>query len=95
MLLDIAESGPQLARLLALVEPTKTTYGVLGHTPPPTKTLAQDAWRQGASESETHICGIAQPKTGGFSDHCSREIPDWQAFEQGGIPLHATEPLSR
>ena len=92
LLRDLHEHAPRLARLLILVEPTKTIYSVLGLGLDPTQTLARNAYRPRASASETCTSGIAEPT--GFSLHSSREIPGWQAFEQGGISPHATAPLS-
>ena len=88
ILRDLAESGPHLSRLLALVEPTKTIYGVLGLTTAPTRKLAGG----GLASHETSTPGKAQPT--GFSLYSSREIPGWQAFEQGGRSPHATTALS-
>ncbi|SRR5260221_3779426 len=93
LLRDLHEHAPRLARLLILVEPTKTIYRCLGRHTDSTQTLAQNAGRPRASASETRAHGIAQP-AGGFSLHSSREIPGWQAFDQGGLSPHATTPLS-
>ena len=92
LLRDLHEHAPHLARLLILVEPTKTIYNCLGRHTDSTQTLAQNAGRPRASASETRTRGIAQPTD--FSLHSSREIPGWQAFEQGGRSPHATTPLS-
>ena len=92
ILRDLAESGPHLSRLLALVEPTKTIYGVLGLTTAPTRKLTRKLAGGGLASHETSTRGKAQPT--GFSLHSSREIPGWQAFEQGGRSPHATTALS-
>jgi len=93
LLRDLHEHAPRLARLLILVEPTKTIYRCLGRHTDSTQTLARGLQAFWASASETCTRGIAQ-SAGGFSLHSSREIPGWQAFEQGGLSPHATAPLS-
>ena len=90
LLRDLGESAPHVARLLSLVEPTKTIYVWLGRHTDPTHTLARNACRPRASASETCMSGIAQP-AGGFSVYSSRVLSGWQV--QGGVP-HATAPLS-
>src|SRR5215470_6585616 len=92
LLCDLNEHAPHLTRLLIFVEPTKTLYGCLGRHIDPTQTLARGLQAFWASASETCISGKAQPT--GFSPHSSREIPRWQAFEQGGRSPHATASLS-
>jgi hypothetical protein len=89
LLRDLHEHAPHLARLLALVEPTKSIYGCLGQQRDPTTTLARGLQASGTSAIET-CHSIAQP-AGGFSVYSSRVQPLWQV--QGGIP-HATGPLS-
>ena len=93
LLCDLHERAPHLAGLLIFVEPTKTLYRCLGRHTAPTQKLTRKLAGGGLASHETCICGKAQPARG-FSLHCSREIPGWQAFEQGGISPHATAPLS-
>src|SRR5215467_11528264 len=83
LLRDLGESAPHLAQLLALVEPTKTIYDVLGPTTTPTQKLTRKLATGGLASQETWTSGKAQPMC--FSLHSSREIPRWQAFEQGGL----------
>jgi hypothetical protein len=93
ILRDLAESGPHLSRLLALVEPTKTIYGVLGLTTAPTRKLTRKLASGGLAPQETCTRIITRP-AGGFSLYSSRVHPGWQAFEQGGLSPHATTALS-
>ena len=92
LLRDLHEHTPHLAQLLALVEPTKTIYDVLGPTTTPTQKLTRKLASGGLASHET--CTNGQEKPTDFSLHSSREIPGWQAFEQGGISPHATTALS-
>jgi hypothetical protein len=88
LLRDLHEHAPRLARLLILVEPTKTLYGCLGRQRDPTTTLARGLHASGTSASET-CHSIAQP-AGGFSVYSNSALPGWQV--QGGFS-HATAPL--
>ena len=93
LLRDLHEHAPRLARLLILVEPTKTIYRCLGRHTDSTQKLTRKLAGGGLASHETCTSGKAQP-AGGFSLHSSREMPGWQAFEQGGLSPHATAPLS-
>jgi len=92
LLRDIHEHAPRLARLLIFVEPTKTLYRCLGRHTDSTQKLTRKLASGGLASHETCTNAITQPT--GFSLHSSREIPGWQAFEQGGRSPHATAPLS-
>ena len=92
LLHDLYEHAPRLTGLLSLVEPTKTIYSCLGRHTDSTQKLTRKLAGGGLASHETCTRGKAQPI--GFSLHCSREIPGWQAFEQGGLSPHATAPLS-
>ena len=89
-LLDLHEHAPRQARLLSLIEPTKTIYVCLGQHTDPTTTLARGLHASGASASET--CHRIAPPAGGFSVYSTRALPGWQV--QGGSS-HATAPLPR
>ena len=90
LLRDLHEHAPRLARLLILVEPTKTIYRCLGRYPAPTQKLTRKLAGGGLASHETCTNDITQP-AGGFSTYSSRAQPLWQV--QGGVP-HATAPLS-
>ena len=93
LLRDLYEHAPQVARLLILVEPTKTIYGCLGRHTSPTKKLTRKLASGGLAPQETCTRIITRP-AGGFSLYSSRVHPGWQAFEQGGRSPHATTALS-
>jgi hypothetical protein len=91
LLRDLHEHAPRLARLLIFVEPTKTICSAWVGTHA-TQKLTRKLACGGLASHETDISGKEKPI--GFSLHCSREIPGWQAFEQGGISPDATTSLS-
>jgi hypothetical protein len=66
---EVLTSDNPLARLLALLEPTKK--------------LARMLAGSGLASLETRLSSIGKPH-GGFSSHCSRETAAAQAHAQGG-----------
>jgi hypothetical protein len=87
ILLDIAENDPPLAQILALVEPTKSVYRVLGNTNTRTKQLALSLQATWASHLET----VSNPMPRGLCVYSTREI---SGMQEQGVSHHATEPLS-
>lgn len=77
---EALSSGSPLARLLALIEPTKKLARMLGG--------------DGASVLETRLCSSCVPH-GGFSAHCTRELSGAQGTDEPGDSHHATPLIPR
>jgi hypothetical protein len=87
ILLDITENDPPLAQILALVDPIKSIYQVIGNPNTSTKQLALSLQATWAS----HLEPVSNPMPRGLCVYFTREI---SGMQEQGVSNHATEPLS-